>query len=827
MLNNLRDYFSIKHSSLFDEKYYLLHNPDVRRADVDPLMHFVKYGWKEGRNPSEDFDIQLYLQSKPSLLSADINPLVDYLRSGGAPANQVGTVEQPDAGLSWPKRVQRKIGNAWRYLRNFGLIEFIRRLHTEFFGGRKMPRGNRNTFNLLDPLNVLTLDRRQFAPKVSVIVPNYNHEAYLRQRLDSIYGQTYQNIEVILLDDCSSDGSPAILKAYQEKYPQITCCDFNAANSGSPFAQWKKGIALATGDLVWIAESDDFCEPDFLEKLVPFFADESVLLGYANTIFVDDVGKRHPFAFDTYVAQIDPQHWQASYIETAHNEVNRVLGLLNTIPNVSSVLFRRPEGRVPLFEDPEWPAMKVCGDWVFYLHLLRGGRLAFCRDTTSYFRIHETGTSKIAQIQEYYYREHEVVAQTVARLYEVPDELLQRLEQHLRQYYLENMPNSRVDKFQELFDLDRVLACKQERLPNVMIATYAFSYGGGEIFPIRLANALAENGTAVTIYNGNQEPTDPGVRGMLHPQIAVFNHSPNLNVPLVLKEMGIEVVHTHHASMENLFGVWKLSDPSLKIKHIATMHGMYEMMGEDFLANTKNILPSVDYWVYTTEKNLEPFKQYGFYQEGKFSQIDNGMPVPELHPIDLSPYRITPDSFTICLASRALPEKGWKEAALAVSTARKRTNKDLHLLLIGEGVVYNILRRDSLPDYVHLLGYRKNLDDFLAASQLVLIPSYFKGESFPLVLIQSFMVEVPVIATRIGEIEKMITVDDHHMGGILIDLKNGKIDPDDLSEAIIKMVTDQDYHNECKQSVQRLKARFDINNVAKKYLSIYQQVLQQ
>jgi len=314
---------------------------------------------------------------------------------------------------------------------------------------------------------------------------------------------------------------------------------------------------------------------------------------------------------------------------------------------------------------------------------------------------------------------------------------------------------------------------------------------------------------------------------MLHPQIAVFNHSPNLNVPLVLKEMGIEVVHTHHASMENLFGVWKLSDPSLKIKHIATMHGMYEMMGEDFLANTKNILPSVDYWVYTTEKNLEPFKQYGFYQEGKFSQIDNGMPVPELHPIDLSPYRITPDSFTICLASRALPEKGWKEAALAVSTARKRTNKDLHLLLIGEGVVYNILRRDSLPDYVHLLGYRKNLDDFLAASQLVLIPSYFKGESFPLVLIQSFMVEVPVIATRIGEIEKMITVDDHHMGGILIDLKNGKIDPDDLSEAIIKMVTDQDYHNECKQSVQRLKARFDINNVAKKYLSIYQQVLQQ
>ncbi len=194
---------------------------------------------------------------------------------------------------------------------------------------------------------------------------------------------------------------------------------------------------------------------------MPSFADESISFAYANNIFVDEEGKRHPFAFDSYVAQIDPQHWQASYIETAHNEVNRALGLLNSIPNMSSVLFRRPEGRVPLFEDPEWPTMKVCGDWIFYLHLIRGGRIAFCREATSYYRIHETGTSKIAQTQEYYYREHEVVAQTVARLYQVPDELLLRLERRLRQYYQENAPNGCLEKFHELFDLDRVLVCKQ------------------------------------------------------------------------------------------------------------------------------------------------------------------------------------------------------------------------------------------------------------------------------------------------------------------------------------------------------------------------------
>ena len=82
MLTNLRDYFVIKHSGLFDEKYYLLHNPDVRRADIDPLKHFVKYGWKEGRNPSQNFDTKYYLEMYPDVQEAGVNPLIHYLRHG-------------------------------------------------------------------------------------------------------------------------------------------------------------------------------------------------------------------------------------------------------------------------------------------------------------------------------------------------------------------------------------------------------------------------------------------------------------------------------------------------------------------------------------------------------------------------------------------------------------------------------------------------------------------------------------------------------------------------------------------------------------------------
>ncbi|MBC5786405.1 glycoside hydrolase family 99-like domain-containing protein, partial [Ramlibacter sp. USB13] len=95
-------------------------------------------------------------------------------------------------------------------------------------------------------------------PKVSVIVPNYNHAPYLRRRLDSIYGQTYRNIEVILMDDCSCDGSRALMQEYAQANADITRTLFNEVNSGGVFRQWAKGIAAATGELVWIAESDDY-----------------------------------------------------------------------------------------------------------------------------------------------------------------------------------------------------------------------------------------------------------------------------------------------------------------------------------------------------------------------------------------------------------------------------------------------------------------------------------------------------------------------------------------------------------------------------------------
>ena len=78
----IRDYNLIKNSGLFDCEYYLSQNEDVKKARVDPIKHYLKFGWKEGRNPSAEFNGNEYLNTRPDVRSADICPLVHYLKYG-------------------------------------------------------------------------------------------------------------------------------------------------------------------------------------------------------------------------------------------------------------------------------------------------------------------------------------------------------------------------------------------------------------------------------------------------------------------------------------------------------------------------------------------------------------------------------------------------------------------------------------------------------------------------------------------------------------------------------------------------------------------------
>lgn len=222
-------------------------------------------------------------------------------------------------------------------------------------------------------------------PKVSIIVPNYNHAKYLPQRIDSILNQTYTDYELILMDDKSLDNSDAILREYAEKYPHIKYYP-NERNSGTPFHQWNKGADLAKGEYLWMAESDDFCEPTLLEKLVRLL-DENPKCGiaYAQTYLVDEEGEKLNSYLKNlaFIYKSDP--WEKDFIKNG-TEANRDwLIFHNPIPNASGALIRKEAFINTGKADPN---MKLNGDWYVYAKILSEWDLAFCAEHLNFFRVH-------------------------------------------------------------------------------------------------------------------------------------------------------------------------------------------------------------------------------------------------------------------------------------------------------------------------------------------------------------------------------------------------------------------------------------------------------
>ena len=218
------------------------------------------------------------------------------------------------------------------------------------------------------------------APLVSVIVPNYNYARYLEERLESILTQRFQDFELILLDDCSTDESRSILERYAS-HPKVSHYLPNEQNSGSPFAQWERGLELARGRYVWIAESDDSCTPELLERLVAALeARPDAVLAYCGSLQVDEYGERLPRDYDRW------QEDQQLYTYSPSYYLRHRLSRENSIYNASMVVFRR-EAWLRL-EDKAYLGMRSCGDWLFWIKLVEQGVVLELRSKLNRFRQH-------------------------------------------------------------------------------------------------------------------------------------------------------------------------------------------------------------------------------------------------------------------------------------------------------------------------------------------------------------------------------------------------------------------------------------------------------
>jgi glycosyltransferase involved in cell wall biosynthesis len=225
-------------------------------------------------------------------------------------------------------------------------------------------------------------------PRVSVVIPNYNHARYLGRRIESVLRQRFADIEVLVLDDASPDASREVALHYATD--ARLRLHFNESNSGSAYRQWQRGLAMTTAPYVWIAESDDFADATLLERLVPELdADPRIGLAVCNSWCIDADDAMLGAYFETWrkdrISDYDLSRFDQRFVMDGADYARELMSPWNTIPNASAVLFRRSA-----LESIGGPVteLRLCGDWLTYCKLLAKHRIARVPHTLNYFRQH-------------------------------------------------------------------------------------------------------------------------------------------------------------------------------------------------------------------------------------------------------------------------------------------------------------------------------------------------------------------------------------------------------------------------------------------------------
>jgi glycosyltransferase involved in cell wall biosynthesis len=749
----------------FDEAHYLEQYPKLRESDVDPFEHYMRVGWREGRDPSPYFSTNYYLRHQKDIAAADVNPFVHWVLYGKEENRQA--------------------------------LSFHRRITTT-----------------------------EYAPKVSAIVPNYNHARFLSRRIESILGQSYRNVEILVLDDCSNDESRVVIERYCQDYPDRIRALFNEENSGNVFKQWRKGIDNSDGNILWICESDDFCEPDFLERLVPYFRDESINLAFGRIQETDSDGNVGEH-LDDYREEAEPGIWKHSLIRPARQWFANALGVRNVIANVGGSLWRRVEILDSVWREAQ--TYSVVGDWYLYCHVAGGGQIAWEPKAVSYFRRLATSTSASSFERPSFYQELERFMLNLRRQWDVPDETIENFYSKLSyQYYSWFKLENKIGRLENHCDKRKILAQHRTR-PHILMAFYGFIFGGGELFPVELANYLHARGWLVSMLAFDTELTNAKMRAALNPAIPVYVSAwvTEYGADRFIAEAGISLIHSHTLGSELwFFENWALKT---KIPYLVTLHGSYEATNRVHLPDERiaRLVNGVSHFIYTADKNLKLF-DFLELPRSILTKLPNAMPFDPLpFPKTREDLGIAPDAVVYTLVARGIPEKGWEASITAFVRLRtKYPERALHLLLCGAGEepdrLFDLHGTD--PD-ITFLGFQSRVHGLYRLSDVAIVPSRFSGESFPLCIIQAFQSETPVIGSRVGEIATMLAPPDQMPAGVLIEPS----EDDDLFvrslEDAMEIMLSEPRRNKYAEAAKILGEGYSMDKLVSVYGRLYESLL--
>lgn len=697
---------------------------------------------------------------------------------------------------------------------------------------------------------------------VSVIIPNYNHAEYLPQRIESILNQTLLPDEILFLDDASEDDSVAIAQRYAAQSPVPFRVVVNEVNSGSTFKQWLKGFSLVTSDLVWIAESDDWCEMDFLERLVPEFYDEDVNLAFCQSTITGPANEIYALDYTSYTDEISRTRWLTRYSVSSAEEIAVALSQKNTIPNASAVVFRRPE-----LDDVASLLLKyrLCGDWWFYLWRIQGGKISFIPKPLNYHRRHpKTVTHNLEKenrsIEEALLIKAELFERECLPYNSICRSLASTAYEYNRLSRLHNLDRPElmdnpalkgvISQIRRNFD-----PVSKNKGIRVLIILPDLEIGGGQIAAIRLANAMAADNT-VFLVNARPDRYDSSLEERIDSRVLFLegtlgsspwatdleqgapNHNnlaegqARLSVLINLaKFYNIDIIHTHVWWADRLG--FKLAK-TLKLPWVIHMHGSYEdllnnpTIDPEFSTLLTPMMQTVAGVIYLSPQNLEIFNRYPELKPAKLVKIFNGFDASQVADMKFQSSPKEKGMMKFCLCSRAIPEKGWEQAINAVLKinrlpAEERGNRKAHLVLIGGGAIADsLMERFNSEDCVEFHGQMTQPINSIKDCDVGLLPSYFISESIPLAVIEYLACGLPVVATDVGSIPEMLRVGNIEAGLILPLSSQRTIDVDKLTSLLLRyMIDDKLFHIHRQNATKVFTSLFDMNKIRNDTIAFY------
>ena len=231
-----------------------------------------------------------------------------------------------------------------------------------------------NEYDILD-----NIDKYFYIPKISIIVPVYNVDKYLEESLNSIFNQTFNDYEVICINDGSTDSSLSILEAYSNKNPRIQV--ITQENCGCGCAR-NKGLKEASGEYLYFFDPDDLIEENTLERLYENAVNNNsdmVLFKYGLMYDdkFDNANSKYDFEYEN--PEINFDNYSFNYKDINHYVLNSVFA-----PWLK--LYKRTF--IENYDDIEFPVNLAFDDVVFHVKtILRAEHISYVPEILYHYRV--------------------------------------------------------------------------------------------------------------------------------------------------------------------------------------------------------------------------------------------------------------------------------------------------------------------------------------------------------------------------------------------------------------------------------------------------------